>query len=84
MISPIPPILTLDKYNDILKVISEITDAYSLHADGLYHYNESYSGKNSLEEKFIKNPFNAISFTKPRSSFQYYNLAWLWLSLIHI
>ncbi|MCB7091774.1 NAD(P)-dependent oxidoreductase [Enterocloster bolteae] len=78
LISPIPPILTLDKYNDILKVISEITDAYSLHADGLYHYNESYSGKKSLEEKFIKNPFNAISFTNPRSSFQYYNLAWLW------
>lgn len=75
LISAVPLILTPQKYETIKFQIPEINEVYILEPDGLYHYN--YKLGDLLNQKFLNNKFNALSFTCQNSSFQYYNLKWL-------
>lgn len=84
LISPIPPMLSVEKINKLSADISDIFNAYIFEADGMYHYNSNYNNEPLLEEHFLYNNFNALSFTNPNSSFQYYNLSWLWKDIKRI
>lgn len=84
LICPIPPMLTVDKYNELITHIPEINDIYRMEEDGLFHYIRNVEVDKELIDKFIKNKFNALSFTNPESCFQYYNLSWLWKDIHRI
>lgn len=84
LISPIPPMLTKEKFDNMEEIIPNISEAYRLEDDNMYHLLNGYPRLNELREFFIHNDFNAISFTNPNSSFQYYNLAWLWNDICRV
>lgn len=78
LIFPVPPMLTKEKYKQVIHSISEIEYMYEWQDDGMYHYINKIIGEKKLAMLFLENAFNALSFTNPNSTFQYYNLGWLW------
>ena len=72
-----PAMLKPEKYAELSEKNDLIASGYSLKENGFYCLNH-HSDKRKLKEFFIKNDFNALSFTDSRSRYQFYNLSRLW------
>ena len=77
-ITRIPTMLSEEKYRELSAKMPMIQDCYQLEASGLYRCCVQGSARDELYEAFCKNDWNALYFTDSRSTFQYYDLSWLW------
>lgn len=77
-INVIPFMLNKDKFNELVKIDSELDKYYQLQDNGFYKVNVSEQEKEKLKNKFRKIGFSALNFTDSRSVYQFYNLNRLW------
>jgi len=80
IINIIPTMIKPDKAFEIRSKLPHFDSFYSSNSDGFYKLNDNLSIKNKeyLKAFFQFNNFNALSFTDSRSSYQFYNLEYLW------
>ena len=77
-INVIPFMLNKDKFDELVKIDSELDKYYQLQNNGFYKVNVSEQEKEKLKNKFRKIGFSALNFTDSRSVYQFYNLNRLW------
>lgn len=79
LINIIPSMLKEEKFLEVSKNNSFISDFYKKSDNGFYKCVElNSSERNMLKEFFLELGFSALNFTDSRASFQFYNLKYLW------
>lgn len=73
----IPAMLKPEKYAELSLKNELVKSGYTLKENGFYCLDHDFDRTN-LRKFFIKNDFNALSFTDSRSKYQFYNLSRLW------
>lgn len=83
LIHIIPSMLSNDKFLELSKTNSWITQYYTKQESTFYKLNDiSNAEKLVLKDQFLKINFSALNFTDSRSVFQFYNLKNLWSDII--
>lgn len=80
-INVIPFMLKEAKFDELMKLDSDLRKYYELQDNGFYKVNVADEDRELLKEKFRKVGFSALNFTDSRSIYQFYNLANLWLDI---
>lgn len=79
IIHRIPKMLTESKYYELLRRDSFINNFYKLQNNGFYKCRDlTRKEKMQLREYFERMKFSALNFTDSRSTYQFYNLSYLW------
>lgn len=80
MLHPIPSILNAAKMKELSSRISDLHKFYRLQENGFYRYMGQQEIRN-LRKEFEAVGFTSLQFTDSRSSYQFYNLKYLWKDL---
>lgn len=79
LINVIPSMLNENKFKELFSKDNLIKDYYILQDNGFYKCKALTENENKLLKNYFKNiGFSAVNFTDSRSSFQFYNLKYLW------
>ncbi len=78
LIHVIPSMLNPEKYSELSAAEPSIKDAYEIQNNGFFKCCAKPDQRRALREAFVRCGFTALQFTDSRSSFQFYNLAYLW------
>lgn len=77
----IPTMLSEEKYRELSEKMPMIPDCYRPEPNGLYRCIAEGSARDALYKAFCSNDWSALHFTDSRSTFQFYDLSWLWRDL---
>lgn len=79
LIHIVPSMLNQEKYTQLCNQHQEISHYYTLQDNGFYKCKELNNNEKAVLKKiFLDVGFSALNFTDSASSYQYYNLAYLW------
>ncbi|MBB5336814.1 sugar nucleotide-binding protein [Pectinatus brassicae] len=77
MINIVPSMLNKEKYQELAAKSQIVKKSYELQKNGFYKF-MGYIDKGTLKEEFLRIGFSALNFTDSRSTYQFYNLKYLW------
>ena len=77
-INVVPFMLNEKKFIELSEKQPELLKYYDKQANGFYKVNASGPEKENLKDMFRALGFSALNFTDSRSTYQFYDLAWLW------
>ena len=79
MMNLIPTMIKEDKFHEITSSDKVLLDYYRKQENGFYRVTDlDESARKYLRDYFARCSFNALCFTDADSSFQFYNLSYLW------
>ncbi len=79
MLTLTPSVLAGEKYEELAAKEPLVRQSYAEADNGFYRLKPlAPAEKQRLHDWFEQNDFNALRFTDSRSTYQFYNLAWLW------
>jgi hypothetical protein len=76
-----PPMLNRARFEEFSAIEPAIARSYAIQKNGFY---KLHTPSNDLREAFERLHFSALSFTDSRSTFQFYNLAYLWEHIVRM
>lgn len=79
IMSFIPMMLTTDKFNELSQIDKSVSEYYIRLDNGFYKCRQLTLAESDILKLYFKRvKFSALNFTDSRSSFQFYNLSYLW------